>query len=81
MREEPGAHEWPEARLAPSLPVPTRSLLRLPEKHRDTETFAARLSWQQSDLPFGEFAPVAGVLGVEMRGEAGGEEQECVCRQ
>ena len=51
------------------------ALVDFPEKHGDAKALAARLSWKQVKMPFREFAPVAGMLGVEMRGEARGKKK------
>jgi hypothetical protein len=46
------------------------SLFDFLHKHRDAEAFAWRLSWKQGAMPFRKFAPLAGVLGMEMRWKA-----------
>jgi hypothetical protein len=47
--------------------TPWTGLRDVAHQHGNAETLARRLAGEQGDVPFWEFAPVAGVLGMEMR--------------
>jgi hypothetical protein len=51
------------------------ALVDLAQKHRDIEALAGRLAWEQGQMAFRELAALAGVLGVEMRGQARTEKE------
>jgi hypothetical protein len=51
------------------------ALADLPQEQGDAEALAGRLAGEQGDQPLRQLAPVAGVLGVEMRRQAGGQDE------
>ena len=55
--------------------VPPVVLFDLAHEERDTEAFARRLSRQQGEMPLGQLTPVTGVLGVQMRRQAGAQKE------
>jgi hypothetical protein len=56
--------------FSPVLSIPRQETAGAPVAIQKMTTAAWHLSREQDIMPFRNFAPVAGVLGVEMRGEA-----------